>query len=237
MSTFCGGTGGVPSLTVSELRETFTDGVLPATMPPMTTGLAEEAWVNQYVTQLDQQGRIPKPPQAKDAQSNMFDAPETKDPLAFFTEKERDFQNKLKEEYCFYERRYFSALDSFLQSISNASFRGQPENVSAKLDIARMLNQKVTLFTQVVNGIAKFRYARNAQFQNDINSINSTLKQRQVKLVQQAEILSRESAAADLHKQMVEYTVEKNKANQNLLTLFGVLNIVAFAMVFYVAQS
>jgi len=237
MSTFCGGTGGVPSLTTTELRDTYSNGVLPASLPAMANGLAEESYITEYVSNLDQQGRIPKPPQAKDTNSNMFDAPETKDPLAVFAEKEREFQDKLKEEYCFYERRYFSALDSFLQSISNASFRGQPENVSAKLDLARILNQKVTLFTQVVNGIAKFRYARNAQFQNDINSINQTLKQRQVKLVQQADILNRETAAADLHKQMVEYTVEKNKANQNLLTVFGVLNIIAFALVFYVAQS
>jgi hypothetical protein len=60
---------------------------------------------------------------------------------------------------------------------------------------------------------------------------------RQKQLSEQNEILNRESAAADLHKRMVEYTIEKNKANTNLLTLYGVLNIVALSMIFYIART
>jgi hypothetical protein len=35
----------------------------------------------------------------------------------------------------------------------------------------------------------------------------------------------------------VDYTLEKNKANQNLLTLFGILNIVAIGIIYGIASS
>jgi hypothetical protein len=237
MSRFCGGTGSVPALSTDELRAPFADGILPMSLPPMPNGLAAEEWVQEYVRQLDASGRLPKPAEAKKVVTNMFGSPEEKDPLAEYTDQERAFQEKVKSEYCWYERRYFAALDMFLSSVSNASFRGQTEAVATRLDMAKLLNQKVTLLTQIVNGIAKFRFAQHTRFQGDINALNTGLKERQKQLLEQANILSRETAAADLHKNMVSYTVEKNKANQNMLTLFGILNIVAIGMVYYIAQS
>ena len=56
-------------------------------------------------------------------------------------------------------------------------------------------------------------------------------------LLEQRDILERETAAADLHKRMAEYTTEKNRANQNLLTLYAVLNVTALAMIFYIART
>jgi hypothetical protein len=103
--------------------------------------------------------------------------------------------------------------------------------------MARQLNQKVTLMAQITNGIAKYRYSETTQFQNEINSLNENLRQRQKRLLEQNKILRKETAAADLHKEMVRFTVEKNKANTNLLTLFGVLNITALAMIIYIARS
>lgn len=237
MSRFCGGSGSVPALSQDELRAPFADGILPASLPPMPNGLANEEWIQQYVQQLDSSGRLPKPAEAKKVQTNMFGSPEEKDPLAAYTDKEKSFQDSIKSEYCWYERRYFTALDMFLNSVSNASFRGQTEAVGTRLDLAKLLNQKVTLLTQIVNGIAKFRFAQHTRFQGDINALNTGLKERQKQLLEQSNILSRETAAADLHKHMVSYTVEKNKANQNLLTLFGVLNILAIGMVYYIARA
>jgi hypothetical protein len=42
---------------------------------------------------------------------------------------------------------------------------------------------------------------------------------------------------SELNKRMVAYTLEKNKANQNLLTLFGVLNVVAIGIIYGIASS
>lgn len=106
-----------------------------------------------------------------------------------------------------------------------------------RLNILRGLNSRLILITQIANGIAKNRYQKTNSFQGQINTINNQLTSRRAGLQEQNEILSRETAAADLHKRMVEYTIEKNKANQNLLALYGVLNITALAMIFYVARA
>ncbi len=238
MSTFCGRTTSVPVFTPTELRATFPNGLLPAALPSMPNGLASEQTVQTYVQQLVQQGRVPEPGKASEVASNPFGAPEGADPLKVFVTKENAMQAAIKAEYCFYEARYFSALDSFLTTVSDTSLRGQAVNsVQSKLTTVRQLNQKLIYLTQITNGIAKYRYAISSKFQNEINSLNTKLGARQKQLSEQNEILNRESAAADLHKRMVEYTIEKNKANTNLLTLYGVLNIVALSMIFYIART
>ncbi len=238
MSTFCGRTTSVPAFTPTELRAVFPNGVLPASLPPMPNGLASEQVVQQTVQQLIQQGRVPEPGKASELASNPFAAPEGDYPLKTFVTKENALQKAIKAEYCFYEARYFSALDSFLTTVSDASLRGQAaDQVQSRLTTVRQLNQRLIFLTQITNGIAKHRYSTSSRFQNEINTLNSRLSSRQKQLREQNEILNRESAAADLHKRMVEYTIEKNKANTNLLTLYGVLNIVALSMIFYIART
>ncbi len=238
MSTFCGGTNSVPAFTTAELDQLFTGGLLPSAFPAMTDGLATDVWVRTYIQQLESQGRIPVPTNASKAASTPFTAPEAVDPLASYVEKENQFQQKIKEEYCFYERRYFTALDLFLQSVASSSLKGQESTtVQNKLTKARDLNKKLTLLTQITNSISKYRYSTSSQFQQDINSVNSKLQARQADLLEQNKILQRETAAAELNQRMINYTVEKNKANQNLLTLYGILNIVALGMIFYIART
>jgi hypothetical protein len=238
MSTFCGRTTSVPAFTPTELRATYPNGFLPASLPSMPNGLASEQTVQTYVQQLIQQGRVSEPGKASELASNPFGAPEGADPLKVFVTKENAMQSEMKAEYCFYESRYFAALDSFLTTVSDASLRGQAaDTVQSKLTSVRQLNQKLIYLTQIANGIAKHRYATSSRFQTEINSLNQKLSVRQTQLAEHNEILNRESAAADLHKRMVDYTIEKNKANTNLLTLYGVLNIVALSMIFYIART
>jgi hypothetical protein len=238
MSTFCGGSGSIPAMTPDELRAAYTNGLVPLELPPMDTGLASEEWVRNYIAELSRTGVIPDPGKASEVQSNPGGAPDALDPLSSFVTNENTLQDNIKLEYCFYEKRYFTALDGFLQAVSDASLRSQSEDtVNAKLSLARRLNQKVILMTQIANGIAKYRYTTSTRFQDSINTLNDKLKERSTSLMEQNKILMRESAAADLNTRMVEYTVEKNKANQNLLTLYGILNIVTLSMIFYIARS
>jgi hypothetical protein len=238
MSQFCGGTGSIPAMTINELNQVFSNGFLPSGLPPMPNGLASEQWVRSYISQLTSQGRLPRIPDPKQFQNAPFSSPEAQDPLKTYVQKENEVQTKLKQEYCFYERRYFSALNDFLTTVSNVSLKGQaPAVVDQKLSITRTLNQKLTLLTQITNGIAKTRYSNTHTMQSEINAINGNLEKRRKELLEQRDILMRESAAADLHKRMVDYTTEKNHANQNLLTLYGILNITAIAMIFYIART
>ena len=238
MSTFCGGSGTVPAMSLREMNEIFPDGILPSGFPPMNGGLADESWLESYVNSLKSSGIVPTPPEAKNLEKNMFNAPETKDPLAAYVEKENKLQMTIRNEYCFYEKRYFAALDLFLQSIADSSLgNSSNDGVQAKLNTTLSLNKTLTLLTQIVNRISKYRYDKTKQFQNDINTVNQQIISRREVLLKQNEILASESATADVHKRMVEYTIEKNKANQNLLAMYGVLNIFALAIVIYISRT
>jgi hypothetical protein len=238
MSRFCGGTGSIPSMTNSELRAPFPSGLLPAGLPELTDGMASEDWVTNYVKELASQGRIPLPSRASEVQSTPFDSPDASDPIARYVKDDNALLDNIKSEYCFYESRYFSSLNSFLTAIADASLRGQNQEViDSRLSMTRRLNGQLTVLTQIVNAISKFRYSTSTQYQNDINSLNDALRKRKVKLVAQNKILVKETAAADLNKQMVQYTIEKNKANSHLLTFYGILNITALAIVFYISRS
>jgi len=240
MSSFCGGKGSTSSFTTSELNQQYPGGIMQKIGSSATTdsnGLVSESWIQSTVETLEKSGIIPKPTPASKTVSTPYDSPEATDPLAEYVNKDRSLQNKIKREYCFYEKRYFFALDSFLQGISDSSMKGSPVDVNSKLDIVKRINVTLNVFTQIVNGISKYRYAKNVKFQTDINNINGSLRARQKKLQEQSDILNKESASIELYKRMIAYTEEKNNANQNLLTLYGILNIVALASIIYIAKS
>jgi len=117
------------------------------------------------------------------------------------------------------------------QTTSNSS------TLTSQQTAAVNLNKKLLLLTQIANAISKKRYTTSEQMNNEINNTNDLLKTRGKKLLEQNNILEKETATADLNKRMVQYTEEKNKANQNILALYGVLNIVALAMIVYVART
>jgi hypothetical protein len=158
--------------------------------------------------------------------------------LNSYTEAESAFHKAIQAEFCYYEAAYFSALDAFLQSLANSSLQQQPgQNVQGNLALARQTNQRITVFTQIVNAIAKHRYTKSQGLQSEINNINNKFKNRGAILAEQAQILNKESASADVHKRMAEYTLEKNKANNNLLTLYSLLNVSAIAMLIYISRT
>ena len=113
MSTFCGGSnsGSVPAMTPDELRAVYPNGLVPLDLPTMDNGLATEDWVRNYILTLSRTGVIPDPGKASEVQSNPSGSPDTLDPLSSFVEKENTLQNNIKLEYCFYEKRYFAALN------------------------------------------------------------------------------------------------------------------------------
>jgi hypothetical protein len=241
--SFCGNTGSIPAMTRRQLLERYTGSlsVLPEQAPSdsdMKNGLVPDAWVRDHVSSLITSGIIPSVPNPKELEGNPGGAPEAVDPLKTFVEKDQLLQVNLKKEYCFYETRYFAALDSFLSSIASTTLNGNRDQlIKSRLDLTRTLNEKLTLLTQITNEISKRRYQQSQGLQSDINSLNAKMGIRRKELLEQQDILSRETAAADLHKRMVDYTTEKNKANTNLLTLYGILNITAIAMIFYVSRT
>jgi hypothetical protein len=231
--TFCHPAGyTIPSFTTVELNAVYPNGILPVSIPSMTNGLASNSEVDRVISNLKSRKVIPVPPEPKDVKKTIFNTPDTNDPLTTYVKDVNKLLANVKTEYCFYEDRYFNSVESFLTALTNNA-----NDSDAKLARTRNLNKKLLFLTQIVNAIAETNINDTARFNTSINAVNDSIKNRKKKLLKQNEILEKESVTADVNKRMVEYTAEKNKANQNILAIYGVLNIVALAMVFYVART
>jgi hypothetical protein len=244
MSTFCGGNGNIPAMTKSEMQLPYTPpsggtAFLPTPLPSLNeNGLVNDAILEQYVNNLRASNRIPKLPILNTLASSPGGSPDSREPLANYTATMKSIASQIKSEYCFYESQYFAAVDAFLQSIADASITGKgSESVQSNLDIARKANQRVTVFTQVVNAISKYNYAQTQSWNTEINSMNQQFSKNAAGLKEQSDILNNSTAAADLNKRMISYTLEKNKANTNLLSLYTILNASAIAMLIYISRS
>lgn len=242
MISFCGPQS-IPAngYTNDELKAVWstTKNILPSTMPQFTNGMADTSYLKDYIKGLIP-SRVPSNPDPGSIQTSTFDAPNVVNPLADFVSKEADLISNIKQEYCFYESRYFFALDSLLNTLADTTNITKTDTLNTantKLETVRLLNTKLSVLTQIVNEISNYRSTSSIEINSQITTLNNKFQQTGLNLSAQNALLNSETAAADLHKKMVEYTIEKNKAHQNLLSLFAVLNVTALAMLFYVARS
>jgi len=244
MGTFCGGNGTIPAMTTSEIQAPFSSsghgvGFLPNSLPSINeNGLVNDSWLESYIQELQRKHLLPSPPPINNVASSPGGSPDSQDPLATYTAKIKKITHDIKAEYCFYETQYFAAVDMFLQSISDASLGTKGNDaVQLNLDIARRANQRVTVFTQIVNAISKYNYVQTQNFNTEIGNMNDRFAKNAASLKEQADILNKSTAAADLNKRMIDYTVEKNRANSNLLSLYTILNASAIAILIYISRS
>jgi hypothetical protein len=232
-----------PTPSLADVEKPYPGGLIsrvPNLREIMTDGMASDRAIQEFMNNPAMKEMLPEVPVSlmKLSQSTPYTAPGAVDPLAQYVEKENAFADLISKEYCWYEAAYFVSLDDLLNTISRKSAVGGPTDaIQPKLERTRRLNQILTFLTQVANQAAKNRYMQAQNQNSEIDSINGSLQGRKMALQKQNEILRRESAGADLHKQMMQYTAEKNRANLNLLSLYGVLNVVAIAMVVYIARS
>jgi hypothetical protein len=240
----CSHTNSTSAPTNTDLDAMYTGSkkIITDTLPePSANGIYTDSVINAKISALETSGVIPTSPKIEDLQSAPFKSPNSNTPLSTYIEALNTFDTSLNDEYCFYEARYLSALNSFLNSLANAgtldATNATTQAIQQKLNQTKNLNKKLIYLTQVANALEAKRYSTATTLQNGNTTINTTLATQQQKLLEQRQILTKETASADLYKRMVEYTTEKNRANQNLLVIYGVLNVTAIAMIFYVARS
>ena len=240
-SSLCG-TATPASMTKQDLQAPYPNSILPSSSVTRNQdGSISDVSLNSHVKSLSSAGLIPVRPDMDKLQGgDPVNDPSA--PLAKYVQKENAFLNAVKAEYCFYESRYRYALNNLLDSVAQASLpasNNQPSQSQFEvyLPITKTLNQKLNDLTQVVNAVANLRYSLSRTDNKSINDINMTLSKRAADLKAQGAILESDGAAADLRKRMVEYTKEKNRATNNLLTLYAVLNIVAIGVLVTLSRT
>jgi len=241
MSTFCGGTGSPPSIATTDLLIPYTASksiLPPAGVPADQSGIMSASEMSAQMTYLEKNNILPIQP------SNLLSTSDTTNPISIYTSNESTLVKNIKAEYCWYETRYYTALNNLLNSISQSSLSNDAASnassqalITNQLSTVTILNTKCNLIIQITNGISKYRYTQSQKYETQINNLNKSLSDKGAQLQAQADIFNSQTALADVHKRMVDYTVEKNKSNQNLLALYGFLNLIALGIIVYIAKD
>lgn len=221
------------SLTDSDLNAQYGDNIKHGLLPssPYSTsdrsgdGLLLESTLTRVVNSLKSQGVVP---------DGKKDKPDD------FVIKQKAFLASIKEEYCFYDSRYKYALQKLLNSVQQGyqtNVGDVQQSIQTYLQYTQRLNQKVNDLTQIINAITNDMLNGTSEIDNQIKQFNKNIQEKQGELEKQNKILSSQSAATQLNKEMVKFTEKKNKYTNNLLNLYGFMNIIALGLLVYVYRS
>lgn len=156
--------------------------------------------------------------------------------------KEDLLMNDIKREFCHNYTRYkFSLTDLFNNIVETSSgstlTEAQKNTIQSKLDTAKKLNQNLNDLVQISNYIARKRAEEMGTQNQNINALNSEITTTFNQLQSNNATLKREDAVAELRKRMTEFSQEKNLSANNLLALYGFLNLVSIGLLFYIYRK
>ena len=228
MPYLCTTTG---SLTNNDLTTEYSGAtpILPSTAngssDRTSTGMLTSGVVSVRVSELKTQNVVPNPASS---------TPEE------YTAKMRAFLAKAKEEYCFYESRYKYALDRLFTKIRDSytgDAQAQQTAIQTFLDHTQRLNLRMNDLIQLIHAITRDMLQINDGMDNEVSEYAHSLQEHQRRLEEQRKILSSNEASMKLNKQMVRYTEEKARYTDNLLKLYGFLNVVTLGLLLYVYKA
>jgi len=151
-----------------------------------------------------------------------------------------EFQIRFKNEFCYYNEKYVQAITNFLTLYTNGD-SGAPQAKAAALTLNCKVNTLIAFMNYLskVNRVSLDSLAGSSESgkESGLNLYNGSIQTTQNELNRQAKVLSDNSNNSEIFKEMVEYTSEKNRANQNMLSLYFTLNVVAIASLFIIARS
>lgn len=154
----------------------------------------------------------------------------TTEEAAAFKEMIAKFGDDIKITYCVYQALYRNSLNDLFSNLSTPIS-------DEKKTRAVILNKKILIIIAGVNRVEKYLQEQSTKFTDSITSTNMGIDKNTASLSEQIKTLESKAADSELHKRMVEYTEEKNKAHRNLLSLYTVLNAVALGLIFYIAKE
>lgn len=212
-------------------------------------GLLTAGGATRVIGELRTAGIIPTAPDLSKFNTKVWSAPDQNnvsgnDQLAVYVSAQNTLIANIEVEYNYVKSYYEKAISCLVDAIkeftsaTNDTTRTTINNnqVTPYRSKSIEFNRKLNLLLDVSRKISEQLLADSQGYQTTINSDNTEFTKRKTRLEEQAKILNSENSASELHKRMVEYSAEKNRAHNNLLTMYSCLNIVAIAMLFYIAK-
>ena len=194
-------------------------------------GMVESGVLNAHITDLLKDMKADPPTTAP---------PTVADPAGAYATNAATLRKNIKEEYCFYYKRYIYILHDILASAATMGPGSLPAVYIKKKENTEKLNSKLNQILQILQGLVNSRlntlksyYGENA----GVNELNKQLDKTRDELVRHSELLKKNDLEKDAKTAMIEYSIEKNSSSRNLLAIYGFMNIVAAGLIFYLYRS
>ena len=218
----------INSFTPEQMRASYAKSIIPPNINMDANGIIDKESLKTYVASMLRSRNISQP---------SFDVAtkERLDEVTIFNEKMKVFFEDLKKEYDFYNARYRYAIWNLISTIA-ANFT-QDETIVAQKNMAKELNKKLNTVIQITQGVSEFAYSNAQTNEKQIQDMNISLNDKAAIIKKHSEVLQKNLSNMELRKQMVEYTQEKARATENLLSLYFVLNVFAIGALMYVYKA
>ena len=157
-------------------------------------------------------------------------------------QKEDILMGDIKSEFCINYVRYKYSLNKLFEAIVATSTGStltetQKNTIQGLLDNSKKLNTNLNDLVQITNYIAVKRAEEMGTQNQNINALNTSITETFNKLNSNSSLLKKEDAVGDLRRRMVEFSQEKNLSANNLLALYGFLNLVSIGLLFYIYRK
>ena len=168
--------------------------------------------------------------------------PKDNDVPAKYNEKMDKFIKYAKEEYTYYYERYKYALSILFTKIIDTyrieqSTTAVPAAVQTALDDVAAMNLKLNDILSVVQTVSTNMHNAAVATNTQVTEMMKTMLENKDKMEKQGNMIRSNQASSNIQKEMVKYTEEKARYNDNLLKVYSFLNIVALGVLLYVYKA
>lgn len=147
-----------------------------------------------------------------------------------------ELYNNMRDEYCYYERRYNYALRTFLDQATSRTAVNQTQ-IKSLLDTTIGLNRRLNFVIEFMNYMAISRATDTNANVSAINTLNAQITETHARVKTVYSKISSLSAVTETQKEMIRYTKEKNNNVTNQISVWAALNVLAIASIFYIYRS
>lgn len=143
----------------------------------------------------------------------------------------------ITNEYCFYYKRYTYSLQQLLIYAANVreprnryEYDQQQQTNRYQIRLKENTQQLNSILNQILQILQAVIYKSGSSMPDYYQSARD-------RLLSEMRKLENTDIEKDAKKSMLDYTVEKNSASRNLLSMYGFLNVVAIGMLVYLYRS
>lgn len=159
-----------------------------------------------------------------------------------YNEKMEKFIKYAKEEYTYYYERYKYALSILFTKIIDTyrtppTTTAVPAAVQTALDDVAAMNLKLNDILSVVQTVSTNMHNAAVATNTQVTEMMKTMLENKDKMEKQGNMIRSNQASSNIQKEMVKYTEEKARYNDNLLKVYSFLNIVALGVLLYVYKA